>query len=398
MPPSVEAHFESEVQRGGIDMTRHGTGLTIALVVGCLIGMTEFVVAQVPTTRLKPPLTTTPPTCPRPRTTFIEIKLLASTDGGALHSQQWLKAIEPLDVSLQIQKSSFDDKPEVREREVGTIRYVTAVGILDRSGKIEFPERSFSLSDGLKLKEWIDDLRTYGAQGSPEGQPLWGLSKEQFARLYNSLGKTVDVELTGLPIREAASKVPLTEQYPLRWSQAATEALTKRTARATVRQEVKGFSSATALAIALNDCGLIFRPNRTPAGGLELLVEPLGQRDDYWPIGWPLQQQRLKAAPKLFTMTTIELDQVELSDVFLAVSELSETPVLIDYAELDAKGIDLAKLKVSFKRGRTSWSVALKQMVIPQKLARQIWQDEAGRVFVWITTNRPGGRSVQAAE
>ncbi|MEK6259340.1 MAG: hypothetical protein AABP62_12055 [Planctomycetota bacterium] len=379
-------------------MTRRGTWLTIAFVVGISMEMTRFVVAQSPTTRLKPPLTTTPPTSPRPRTTFVEIKLLASTDGGALHSQQWLKAIEPLDVSLQIQKPSLDDKPEVREREVGTIRYVTAVGLLDRSGKIAFPGRTFSLSDGPKLKEWIDDLRTYGAQGSPEGQPLWGLSKEQFARLYDSLGKTADADLMGLPLREAVSKLPLPEQYPLRWSQAATDALKNQKARATVRQEVKGFSAATALAIALNDCGLGFRPNRTPAGGLELLIEPLGQRNDQWPVGWPLQQQRLQAAPKFFTMTTIELDQVELSDVFLAVSELAETPVLVDYAELDAKGIDPAKVKVSFKRGRTSWSVALKQMVIPQKLTRQIWQDEAGRAFVWITTNRPGGRSAQAAE
>ncbi len=380
-------------------MTRRGLCLTIVLVAGGSMGWTDDSAAQSPTAKLnKPPVTTTPPTSPRPRTTFIEIKLLASSDGGALHSQQWLKAIEPLDVSLQIQKAGFDDKPEVREREVGTIRYVTAVGTLDRSGKIEFPGRSFTMSDGPKLKEWINDLRTYGAQGSPEGLPLWGLSKEQFGRLYDSLGITVDVELAGLPLREAVSKLPLAEKSPVRWSQAATEALTKQGARTTVRQEVKGFSAATALAIALNDCGLGFRPNRTPAGGLELLVEPLGQRDDYWPVGWPLQQQRLKAAPKFFTMTTIELDQVELSDVFLAVSELSEIPVLVDYAELDAKGIDPAKLKVSFKRGRTSWSAALRQMVGPQKLSRQIWQDEAGRAFVWITTNRPGGRSGQAAE
>ena len=379
-------------------MTRRGTWLAIAFVVGCSMGMTRLVAAQSPTTRLKPPATTTPPTSPKPRVTFVEIKLLASTDGGALHSQQWLKAIESLDVSLQIQKAGLDDKREVREREVGTIRYVTAVGTLDRAGKIEFPGRSFSLSDGAKFKEWIDDLRTYGAQGSPDGQPLWGLTKEQFARLYDSLGKTANAELTGLPIREAVSKLPLPDESPLRWSQAATETLTKRTTRATVRQEVKGFSAATALAIALNDCGLGFRPNRTPAGGLELLIEPLGQRDDSWPVGWPLQQLRLKAAPKFFTMTTIELDQVELSEIILAVSELAETPVLIDYAELDAKGIDPAKLKISFKRGRTSWSVALKQMVVPKKLSRQIWQDESGRAFVWITTNRPGGRSVQAAE
>ena len=135
-------------------MTRRGTWLTTGFLVCCSMGMVNSVEAQSPSTRLKPPLTTTPPTSPKPRVTFIEIKLLAGADGGALHSQQWLKAIEPLDVSLQIQKPSLDDKPEVREREVGTIRYVTVVGRLDRSGKIEFPGRSFSLSDGPKLKDF----------------------------------------------------------------------------------------------------------------------------------------------------------------------------------------------------------------------------------------------------
>ena len=379
-------------------MTQRGTWLTIILVAAFSLGSTDFTAAQPRVTGLKPPVTTTPPTTPKPRTTFIEIKLLANTDGGALYSQQWLKAIEPLDVSLQIQKPSSDDKPEVREREVGTIRYITAVGTLDRTGKIEFPGRIFLLSDGPKLKEWINDLRTYGAQGSPDGQPLWGLSKEQFTKVYDSLGRIAEAETAGLPLREAVSKLPLPEKYPLRWSQAATDVLAKRAGRPTVRQEVKGFSAATALAIALNDCGLGFRPNRTPAGGLELLVEPLGQREDFWPVGWPLQQTRFKSAPKLFTLTEIELDQVELSDVILAVSELTETRVLVDYAELEAKAIDVTKLKVSVKRSRTAWGIALKQMVVPHKLSRQIWQDEAGRTFVWITTNRPGGRSAQAAE
>lgn len=356
------------------------------------------VAAQSPTTKLKPPATTTPGAVSRPRTTTVEIKLLVGTDGGALHSQQWLKVLEPLDVSIQIQKPDLDDKPEVKERIVGTLRYVTAIGTLDRSGKISFPGRSFSTSDGAALKEWIDDLRTYGAQGSPEGQPLWGLSKDQFTRIYDGLNRVVDVELIDQPIREAVSKLPLPEQYPVRWGQAAADSIARRMSGATVRQEIKGFSAATALAIALNDCGLGFRPNRTPTGGLELLIEPLGKRDDHWPVGWPLQQQRFKAAPKFFAMTTIELDQVTLADVLLAVTELSETPVLVDHAELDKKGIDPAQLKVSFKRGRTSWSVALKQMVIPQKLSREIWQDEAGRAFVWITVFHPGGRAGQAAE
>ena len=63
---------------------------------------------------------------------------------------------------------------------------------------------------------------------------------------------------------------------------------------------------------------------------------------------------------------------------------------MIDYYEIEQKKIDLSALMVSFKRAETSWSAALKTMVIPKKLSREIWQDENGRAFVWITTNRPG--------
>ncbi len=379
-------------------MTPRRTDLRIVLSISCLLSVMDFAAAQAPKAKLKPESPGSSGAATRPRSTFIEIKLLSGSDGGALHAQQWLKVMQPLDVSVQIQKSDLDDKPEVREREVGTLRYVTAIGLLDRTGKITFPDHSFTTSDGAKLKEWIDTLRTYGAQGSPEGQPLWGLTKEQFARLYDSLGKVVEANVMGLPIREAIGKLPLPEQYPLKWSQSANDYLKSRESHSVARQELKGFSTATALAIGLNDCGLGFRPNRTPSGGLELLVEPLGRRDDFWPVGWPLQQPRIKAAPKFFAMTTIELDQVELSDVLFAVAELSETAVMIDYKELDQKNVDLTKLKVSFKRGQTSWSVALKQLVGQQKLSRQIWQDEAGRVFVWVTTSRPGNRAAKAGE
>ncbi|MBS0204410.1 MAG: hypothetical protein JSS49_16010 [Planctomycetes bacterium] len=316
----------------------------------------------------------------------MDIKLLTSPDGGGLHTQEWSKRMEPLDVTIQIQRPTLNDKPEVKERTVGTIRYVTAIGTLDRAGKISFPGHSFSLSDGPRLSEWITELKTYGAQGTTEGQPLWGLTRDQFSKVYDSLLQPVEAELIGLSPSAAIAKLPLPRQYPVRISQSALTAAD----RGRVRQDVRGFSAATALAILLNDCGLGFRPNRTPANGLELLVEPLGQRQDLWPIGWPLKQQRIKAAPKLFAMTPIELNQVQLADLLPTVSELTETPVVIDHYEIDQKKIDLTKTIVSFKRAETSWSVALRTMVVARKLSREIWQDEAGRAFVLITTNRPG--------
>lgn len=323
-------------------------------------------------------------------TTFLEIKLLAAADGGGLHAQQWARLLEPLDASVQIQRPTLNDKPEVRERTVGTLRYVTAVGTLERNGRIVFPGHSFDPGDGPKLKEWIDSLKTYGAQGTPEGQPRWGLSGEQFDRLYGQLVKPVEADLAGLTLVESVAKLPVPAELKIRFSTATRTVRGQPLEIVKPRQDVRGFATATALAILLNDCGLGFRPNRTPAGTLELLVEPLGDRKDLWVIGWPLQQPRLKAAPKLFALTKIEFDDVPLTDLLTTVTELTGTPVMIDYAELDQKRIDLNAINVSLGRMSTSWSVALKNVVVPQKLSREIWQDESGRVFVWITTNRPG--------
>jgi hypothetical protein len=379
-------------------MRQHDLLWMTVISLSCGFSANRDVYAQRPNSPTgRPPAVSAATAKTQPSKTSIDVKLFATSDGGGLHAQQWGKLFESMDVSLQIQRPTLNDKPEIREREVGTLRSVTVIGTLDRSGKVLFPGRTFELADGPKIKEWLDELRTYGAQGAPDGKPLWGLSKDQFNRLFDSLLKPVESELLDLTIREAIAKLPLPESYPVRLSRAADELMVRPGAKYRIRQNLRGFSAATALAVILNDGGLGFRPNRTPAGGLELLIEPLGQRTDQWPIGWPLQKQRIQAAPKFFALTTIELDQVDLPDVLTAVTELTGTPILLDYHEIEAKNIDLKSLKVSYKRGQTSWSVALNKMVVPQKLSRDVWQDEAGRAFVWITTNRPG-RSAPATE
>jgi hypothetical protein len=325
-----------------------------------------------------------------PKNTIVEFELLQADGSGGLSAQNWLKMLEPLDVSLHIHRPIGGDKPELKERQAGNTRYVTAIGMLDRAGNIVFPNKTLTLSEPAKVKEWIDELKTYGVKGSPKGQPLWGMSEEQFATLFDSLMKPVEAEIEGQPMKEAVARLPLPAAFPIRWSTEATDALAKRTVEKKVRQELLGFSAGVSLALILSENGLGFRPNRTPSGTIELVVEPLNSKLNQWPIGWPVQQATFKAAPKLYAMVPIELTDVELSDVITAISELSETPVLIDYGELDAKQIDLEKIKVSFPRKMTTWSLALRHLVVPQRLTREMWQDEAGRVFVWITTTRAG--------
>lgn len=371
---------------------RHFAFRLLASLLIVSLSNTDLVVAQPPpkTTRSKDVPSAAPAKSPLPKRTVIEFELLSAADGGGLHSQKWLSVLEPLDVSLRIHRPIVEDKPELKERESGLTRYVTAIGVLERSGTIVFPNRSFGLEDAVKLKEWINELRTYGVRGAPTGQPLWGLNKEQFTSVYDALVKPVDFETLDLPLAQMMAKLPLPAQYPLRWNSTASDLLARRGERAKIRQELQGLSIATAMAIALNENGFGFHPNRTPSGALELLVEPRDPKSEQWPIGWPIQRQTFKAAPKLYAMIPIELTDIPLADVLEAISNLSETPVLIDFAELDAKQIQLDKIKVSFPRKVTTWTIALRQLVAPQKMTRELWQDEAGRVFVWITTIRAG--------
>jgi len=158
-------------------MLHHGTFRFLCCVVVLLVGQPECVKAQPSTGRIRSTATGRVPDLAGrvgPRMTFVEVKLLVGTDGGALHSQRWLKVLEALDVSLQIVKAELDEVPAVRERTVGTLRYVNAIGTLDRSGNISFPGRLFTASDGARLKEWIEELRPMGPKGlqARHGQSL----------------------------------------------------------------------------------------------------------------------------------------------------------------------------------------------------------------------------------
>lgn len=323
-------------------------------------------------------------------TTVVDVVLLRTEDGGALYSQQWLKVFQDIDIKFDIRRPLPGEKADLKERESGYTRFVTAVGTLDRTGQISFPDRTFTPADGPKLKEWIVELKTYGVLGTPTGKPMWGLTKMQFNSIYDGLIKPVDFETEGLALSQILSRLTLPDDLPLHWGVDAKELLAKRGDRAKLKTELKGFSTGTALAIALHENGFGFRPNRTPNGSVELLIEPRDTKYEIWPIGWPMQKRPLAAAPKMFSLRAIELSDQSLADVITAAEKLTEIPILVDYAELDARQIDLEKIEVSFPLKKSNWNIALDRMVKPHRLTQELWEDEAGRMFVWLTTSKVG--------
>jgi hypothetical protein len=324
--------------------------------------------------------------------TLVEFVLLTERSSFSTQAaaQKWGRLFSRLGVSMKTQTATFGDKTEIKERKLGRYRVVKVLAKLERNGRLRISSKiSFALSDAPKVKKWIEELTIYGAQGSPDGKPAFGLNPTQFGSIYAMLSLPIETELQGLKLDEALAKMGLPGSYPLRMTATSVETLNKRRQLAVIRTSYKGLTKGVVLAAMLNEFSLGFRPLRSPTGAVELVVEPLAAGHDHWPVGWPPKQTNLKTAPGLYKRVPVDIKDVPLTDVLKAVAARSGVRVLIDYHELQVEGIDPTTKTVSYlATERKSWSLLLKGVTTPLKLARELRIDEQEQPFVWITSLR----------
>ena len=318
--------------------------------------------------------------------TAISFEILSVGNQSALAAQQWGRIFDNLGEMIQIRRPRPGEKPEIRQRMVAGYRRITAIGVLDREGRVVFGDRRFSRTDTTALVNWIGDLKQYGHQGSPDGQPLWGLNDEQFAEVYEALSAPFEADVRGEEFEGGLALTGLPPQYPIVMSRESREWLQSEfTKLPPIRKTVTGFSIGTALAMVLNDYGLGFRPSRQPDGTMHLAVEPLHKTTDVWPVGWEPKANRYNTAPKLFQFVPVELDDVSLRDVVDAVALKTDVPVRYDYYRIEGSGIHIDDLRVTFPAKQMTWSRMLRSATVRNRLSHRLMIDELGQPFVWIT-------------
>lgn len=320
--------------------------------------------------------------------TEVSVILVTSATAAVEHAQAWGQRLQKLNIQFQTRQALTGDKPEVKEQKLGRLRQVTVVAVLDRNGRILCNDRAFTLAEADKLAEWIRELKTYGAQGAPQGKPLFGLDDRQFAGVMKELSVPVTVDADGMTLEAVLAKLPLPKKHPLRMTPEAERAVRQFDSDKKLRTDAQGLSVGTVLAAVLGEFGLSFKPLRTPDGNIELAVSPRVAGQDAWPIGWPLDPDtpQGKLVPALFKTVPVSLDEVPLTDVLTAASQASEVPLLIDYDTIERDEIDLSELKVSVPNRKTTWGLLLRQITFPHKLGRRIVADDSGKPFVLITT------------
>lgn len=330
-----------------------------------------------------------------PLKTEVTVTLLLTRDSSALYAQEWGRTFRDLGISIRTRRSVLDDKPGIEENVRGTLREVRLTGTLDRNGVIQFSNRKFARSDVARLKEWLNELKTFGAQGSPESKPLWGLSNEQFKKVFADLSEASPANIQGLTLDAAIRKLEFPGSLPIRFDIDAQKRFSQIPANDTIDYDLGKLAKGTALAIALKQYGLAFYPSRTPSGALELLVTPWEATETPWPIGWELKLSRQKTAPRYFELIPVQLSDVPLRDVLLAASKASGIPMLLDEYEVRQKKIDIDEIKVNVSKKRTTWGILIRDAIGGTGLVRKLVIDERGQPFVWITAFEPRVQSLK---
>lgn len=335
-----------------------------------------------------------PPAAPKPlpiRQTSVDFEVMLDRDADFTAPQRWGPLFERIGVPVRFRERIQGDEVATEERVRGSHRMVNVVGELGRDGVLRFVGKDFTLDNEAALKKWIEELQTYGAQGAPDGQPVWGLTDQQFDALFAELNQPVATDVEGLEFQPAIKQLGLPAAYPFRLHDAFKELFQSGDRDHPLRHEVSGLSRGTALAIVLADYGLGFRPLRTPGGAIELVAEPLEQLQDPWPIGWPLEKDRPRneTAPALFEQVTAGFDDVPLADVLSAVEQASGVRVIVDYERCARRNIDPAGKKVSYPQRNSAWILILRTVTSQARLSREIMLDEAGNAFVYVFPFEP---------
>jgi hypothetical protein len=321
--------------------------------------------------------------------TRVTIEIFTGKEGVGAQAQEWESVFERAGLLVRIHPAFSGDKISIREKQLGKLREVFVVGKLERNGTLVFPGRKFARSESAAFEQWLRELKTYGAQGSPSGKALWGLNHDQFDALFRALAAPVEQEVATLGFDEAIHALELPDRYPFRLSLSAEKRLAASGAKQRpARLQLRGFAHGTALAMFLSQFGLGFRPNRTPSGKLELVCIPDDVEQQIWPIGWEAPEGTYPAAiaPKLFQQTQVELKDQKLIDVLEAIAEKTGIPIRVDFAPIEARRLDLDSLLVSASGQHMAWYQLLTKITSPSYLTAKIRTDEAKKPFVWVTS------------
>jgi hypothetical protein len=317
--------------------------------------------------------------------TRVELEVVTGPRADPTSAQTWLRTLQQTGADgVRIRGERTGDRAQIVNLGSAAAPNLRVVGIVNDRNQLELPGGTFGQQDIARLRDYIDRLRTQGIDGVTGARGPFGLTETQYTAVLADLRRPIHGATTGRRPAEVVQAITGTINLPTTIDAAAARALAAGEPATT---EVDALSSGTGLAAVLGEYGLTATPRLAASGKVELIVGVAGAGES-WPVGYPLEGLPADKLPALVKPIDVELRDVPLAEVLAAVQPEFAAPFLVDRRRLRAQNIDPEKAIVRHPRRQTVFGQVLQAVLTQSNLKYEIRQDEAGKVFVWITTIR----------
>jgi len=313
----------------------------------------------------------------------VELEIAGNAQLGAgMSFQQWGRALTAAGIqNPRLRLAQEGEKPSIEVSGTPQAPFYKVTAVLGAGDELVVPGGRFRRGECKKLAAWLDDLATRGPPDKREKVSAFGLTANQLERINADLSKSVGFSTKGMTRREAVNKIAEQLSLSLKIEDVLTEGNDK------IEEELSEFSSGTALACILRPIGFCMVP-RESGGTLSYSVKKAALDQELWPVGWPAEGGQ-RPVPALYDFHNVSVSGVTAAKLLEVVGKQVHASVLYDHNALARHGIEADKATVSHRQQRTTYSIALRNMLGKAGMKFELRVDEAGKPFLWVSTIKP---------
>ncbi len=319
----------------------------------------------------------------------VRVEMELATDPGfsPLETQSWYRLLTSLGVRrLRIGGAAPAAKVSLERVRLGRTTVVRVRGRLTAGNRLLVPGGSFSLRDAQRIRRWLEQIQQPPQARSTGPAGPFGLSARELARLRQLLSPAVAQATRGVARSEVFARLQRQCPLPLRVPPGFAAVLDRE--GGPVQVELQGLALGTALACVLRPAGYVLVVEKNGAS-FQLAAVPARQARDIWPVGFRAGKLQGKRFDRLFVAVPVNVAQgTRVTQVLVAFQKGLQMPILVDHLGLAAAGLELEELRTFHPPKRRPYLFALERLLGRAGLRLEVREDEAGRVFLWVTAAR----------
>ena len=322
----------------------------------------------------------------QPHSLQIEV-LIQPSPTHRIFTQKWGQAFQKLGRTARFRGGENGERTRIEETEFRGRKSVLVVGIMNRSGTITFKDQTFNATQPQPLEDWLKRLEQFGAAGPADESPTWGLSTEQFTEVLKLLSEPVTDTVRLKTPMDAVDSLRLPFRLKIAFTdKGRTRAFPKFIHTEESTDVFKGLSKGSVLAATLAQFGLGFRPKVGPGDRYLVEIDVGDEDDNLYPIGWKNTKPIMTVVPALGKSIPVDLEDVDVEALVDVIAKRLDVAWYASNYALAVEGRKLSLMKFSRKPDKLPLQELLDILGSKLHVGFSLRTDEAGHVFLWITT------------